>query len=216
MQNYYLPIGYHSNLFPASHDDWKIDPATIWQPDVYIAAYWHAVQTDNSIVDLGCGFAQKLSAMPAIETIGFDRPECISACREAFPEGDWRTADLSLKRYSESMYEAVKGKIVICSDVIEHLTQPEHLLNFLFETRNDWAGLFLSTPDRGLVREAGTLGPPENTSHVREWTIKEFCEMLDGYELCPTIFRHGRDNIRDEIDTSIITYTRGNEEFLEQ
>ena len=38
----------------------------------------------------------------------------------------------------------------------------------------DFGILFLSTPERNLVRGWYDYGPPENVCHIREWNAKEF------------------------------------------
>ena len=62
----------------------------------------------------------------------------------------------------------------ICSDVIEHIREPNGLLSFLKKLK---CKLFvISTPKREhMVRN----GPPNNIHHVREWTFHEFQIYLE-------------------------------------
>ena len=67
--------------------------------------------------------------------------------------------------------EALSGDIVNCSDVIEHVLDPDELLNNIKKIKNV-KYIFISTPDRNLIYSE-RFGPPYNTSHIREWTFEE-------------------------------------------
>jgi 2-polyprenyl-3-methyl-5-hydroxy-6-metoxy-1,4-benzoquinol methylase len=64
---------------------------------------------------------------------------------------------------------------VICSDVIEHVSDPDELMRFLLALSKKW--LVISTPDgrRSCSRFSPyELGPPQSEHHAREWSFKEF------------------------------------------
>lgn len=70
--------------------------------------------------------------------------------------------------------------MIICSDVIEHLVDPDILLSFL--EKSNFKFLILSTPERDSVqmKQRGLLwdGPPVNEAHVREWNFEEFEQYI--------------------------------------
>ena len=69
---------------------------------------------------------------------------------------------------------------MICSDVVEHLIEPDDLIEFIKKINFDC--LVLSTPDRDIIQQLQMSfgwnvelnGPPHNKHHVREWTSNEF------------------------------------------
>ncbi len=209
VQDYFLPDGYVSNTSPDPHMDWEVQDGLTWQPDIYIQAAWTAARTGGHVVDLGCGTGRKLANMGALRTIGFDVPETIQSNRERLPDREWREIDLEAKRPAPNFLATVRGSIVVCSDVIEHMIRPERLLSLLRLTRHEWRYAFMSTPDRALVREPGSLGPPANPAHVREWTSAEFTKLLNSFGLAPEAVTLGRDNTRDGIESSITVLLKG-------
>jgi len=63
----------------------------------------------------------------------------------------------------------------VCSDVIEHVPDPDALMRFLVSATGRW--LALSTPDRELAYSKSSpyqLGPPSSDHHMREWSMNEF------------------------------------------
>ena len=69
--------------------------------------------------------------------------------------------------------------VIVCSDVIEHLVDPDELLDYIKAISYKY--LILSTPDRDLVykpSDEGCNGPPANEAHVREWNYQEFDEYI--------------------------------------
>ena len=67
-----------------------------------------------------------------------------------------------------------KFDAIICSDVIEHLVDPDKLFPYIEKFSNTKTFIILSTPDRSVYRGKDHFGPPHNESHVREWNRKEF------------------------------------------
>ena len=87
--------------------------------------------------------------------------------RETYPGELW-VSDAEL----ESTFD-----LVICADVIEHVKDPERLLDRLEELCGRC--LILSTPARDLVPYVkNRLGPPLNPYHYREWSRFEFAEFV--------------------------------------
>ncbi len=66
--------------------------------------------------------------------------------------------------------------MVVCADVIEHLPNPDDLLDFISDI--NFKILVISTPERDAVAGRNDFGPPENTAHYREWNAVEFKNYL--------------------------------------
>ena len=82
--------------------------------------------------------------------------------------------------------EQLRGAVVICADVVEHLLHPDRLLENLREILASVEALVISTPDRDLTSGPQHAGPPADDSRVREWSIQEFAELLEAWG-----FEHG-------------------------
>ena len=73
----------------------------------------------------------------------------------------------------------LRRAVVVCSDVIEHLVDPEPLIENLRSWLDYAPIVILTTPERDLVRGPNDLGPPINPSHVREWSLAELEPWLN-------------------------------------
>ncbi len=141
-----------------------------WQREVYENA--HALMLEKqlrTVHDVGCGSGYKLVHMLGeFETTGIDLPDTIAHVRQKYPDRSW---------IGES-FENVRlppADLVICSDVIEHVQDPDGLMNFIISLSREW--VVLSTPARELLyddRQRRRFGPPSNPAHVREWSMIEF------------------------------------------
>ena len=93
--------------------------------------------------------------------------------------------------------------LVICSDVIEHLTHPQLLAANLAALG---CPVVLSTPDRER-----THGPsnwtPTNPAHAQEWTLAELVAFLGDYGIVPDDAGHTPSYVGDEkLMTSLVTF----------
>lgn len=159
---YQLPLGYKINANPVPHDDRAMQDE--WQREVYeYAAKTHA---GEFTLDLGCGSAWKLLEYARSDTlIGVEVEPMLSWLKQQYPYRAWRHFDDG----------PTWAYTLICADVIEHVQDPDAILAFIEGCKPN--RVFISTPDRDLV---GTpLGPPENPSHVREWSFSEFRAYLE-------------------------------------
>ncbi len=143
-----------------------------YQNEVYLAAFQLAEMIGaQSIGDVGCGSGFKLlKYFKERKTVGFEIEPTLSFLKERYPDREWMLSDFG------QMVEE-KLDVVICSDVIEHLTDPDQLLNWMGQL--DFNYLVLSTPDRDQLiyiqqDEQCLVGPPLNPAHVREWSFAEF------------------------------------------
>jgi len=178
--------GYRENPGPVYFlDDVTTERGVVFQPDVYTIAELFAAQRDQLhetvIVDVGCGWAEKLAAMherhPEWRYVAFDYGANIDHCRARWGDNwcDWRTLDFE----HATREDFPRADVVICSDVIEHLVDPLALVASFAGSELLADALFvISTPAREL-QEFGRHGPPQNLCHVREWTGAELQVWLE-------------------------------------
>ena len=63
----------------------------------------------------------------------------------------------------------------MCINVIEHLLNPDSLMNYLKKYTNEY--IIVSTPER----KPESKGPPPNIHHIREWERHEFEEYISKF-----------------------------------
>ena len=141
-----------------------------YQKEVYLrAADIAGKEVVRSVYDVGCGSGYKLvNYLGQYDTLGFDVPETVEFLRRTHPDRKWTHVPFSDRAHPAA-------DLVICSDVIEHVVNPNELMDFLVSLSRKW--LVLSTPDRGREYSALSpfqLGPPHTDHHVREWAFEEF------------------------------------------
>lgn len=167
-----LPSNYVANLTPKHFDDRHFEDE--WQKEVYErAAALFQEGSFDSVCDIGCGSGFKfVKYFGGAHTIGYEVEPCLSHLRACWPERDWRdAADLNAG--------ALAVDLIVCSDVIEHLLKPDHLLDTL--SRSNAKLVVISTPELRLLTQAGLSplsGPPANPHHVNEWTARRFAAFV--------------------------------------
>lgn len=135
-----------------------------WQIPVYDIAK-SVTGDEDYVIDIGCGTGEKLVSRFK-NTVGLDLPETVSKLSTKYKDREWGISDFYSTRYSDRHFGTV-----ICSDMIEHILDPDELLNFIGSLNFD--RLVISTPDRDTLQK-GKSGPPNNPHHVREWSLNEF------------------------------------------
>ena len=195
---YYLPKSYKARLDNKHFND--IGAKDGYQKEVYIAAMLLARRlvpsNDNGsnnaghgkhqqhnrrglVLDIGAGSGYKLVKFlsPEFETIGFETEPAISFLRKQYPNEKWVESGKPEESLPESWNSnSRKPDVCICSDVIEHIRDPNDLVQFLLSLQ--CKAYVISTPKReALAPFLG--GPPSNTHHVREWTLHEFKMFLE-------------------------------------
>lgn len=162
---YYIREDYRPRLDNEAFDD---TPNTdLWQNDVYQLAHELATAYGfRTVLDIGCGSGFKLMKyFRDFTTCGVEVEPTLSWLKEQYPDRLWMTlGEVSLA------YD-----MVICSDVIEHVADPDALLESIKRARPK--RIVISTPDR-LMLKCDQMGPPNNLSHVREWSFTEFSLYL--------------------------------------
>lgn len=160
-------------------DAHRIEEAQYYQFSVYQrAAAIMRREGLQSLVDVGCGVGMKLAwihqELPRVRLIGIDQPHAVEFCRVRHPFGEWYADNFEVQ---SSHLEGIKGDLVLCADVIEHVLDPDRVLQYLRDRLKPSGLILISTPERDLVRGPDCLHSP-NPAHIREWNAKEFGEYL--------------------------------------
>lgn len=164
--------GYQHRSKPGYFDDTAHKDE--WQKEVYVFAA-EVMRTEGlrTVYDVGCGSGFKLvKYLGEYETTGFDVPDTVSFLRESYPDRRWRSVPFGDRTVPPA-------DLVVCSDVIEHVPDPDELIGFLEAVARRW--IILSTPERTLMYPPGSryhFGPPSNPTHLREWNIRELAEYV--------------------------------------
>jgi 2-polyprenyl-3-methyl-5-hydroxy-6-metoxy-1,4-benzoquinol methylase len=150
-----------------------------FQDEVYYAANsLFREKGYETLLDIGCGSAYKLlKYFNDKKFVGLDLEPNLSYIREKYPLCDFRESDF--KNPPKEKFD-----VILCSDVIEHLLDPDELLNFI--SNIEFKHLVLSTPERGVIQKLQrsfgwdvlTNGPPHNKMHIREWSFGELKSYL--------------------------------------
>jgi len=127
------------------------------------------------VIDFGCGSGFKLiTYLGCYNTIGYEVESNILSLNNKYPSRNWKKSD-----FSECL---VQSDVIICSDVIEHMINPDDLMNYFCKQKFEY--LILSTPERDLVyakTDPENYGPPRNKAHQREWNKQEFYRYVSKY-----------------------------------
>lgn len=147
-----------------------------YQNDVYIFAQKIAEKYSlYKISDVGCGSGYKLiKYFDTYNTIGYDLKPTISLLKNKYPDKKWTISDF------DQIPE--ETDLVICADVIEHVLNPNELIEFIIKMNPKH--IIISTPDRNLLHDKlgrSHTGPPHNKHHVREWSFEEFNKYIGYY-----------------------------------
>jgi len=144
------------------------------QNEVYAYARQLFVENNytNHVVDFGCGSAYKLlKYFKEKYTIGIEVKPTYKYLINKYPNRMWCESP----RLPNTNIHPVD--MVICSDVIEHVVNPDGLLESIYALKPKT--IVLSTPDRDMLFNHN--GPPKNVAHVREWSYKEFRQYISQY-----------------------------------
>lgn len=147
-----------------------------YQNDVYLFAKKIKDRDKvKNVADVGCGSAYKLKKyFSDVNHVGYELDFTVKQLEAKYPKDKWIVSDFNS--------EPEKAEMVICADVIEHVTNPDELLDFI--SKMNPKHIIISTPDRNLLvnkLKRSAVGPPANKYHVREWTKQEFAKYIGSY-----------------------------------
>jgi SAM-dependent methyltransferase len=186
MKHYFIKNGYIINQVPITSEEFS--EVNYWNKDRISASkyYQYSVYKDaiklanecgaKTLCDVGCGTGEKLKNIhksdSSLKIIGVDQSHVINYCLKNHNFGEWLVDDFAKPSSNFS------SDITICSDVIEHLVDPDILLGYLKRITVPGGLILISTPDRDRVRGRNCLNSP-NKQHIREWNFSEFaCYLL--------------------------------------
>jgi glycosyltransferase involved in cell wall biosynthesis/SAM-dependent methyltransferase len=185
-KTYFIKKEYQCNLDTKGNanpyfDD--VDSSSSFQADVYrFAADVIRKYRLKSVLDIGCGFGIKLSQYiyPLCNDItGIDVEHAIEFCKRKHNFGKWFIDDIE----KPSLHLDRQFDLIIAADVIEHLANPDALLEYIKSYCHSNTFIILSTPERDVIRGKDSSGPPLNETHVREWNMSEFHKYICSYGL---------------------------------
>jgi len=173
---YFIKDNYVENLSPDYYQD--IPAGIEYQHYVYqLAAYLAAKGNKKYIIDLGSGNGEKLiKYFSEFDIITVDFGSNSSFVSNKFQHISFNFND----GLPDIDIEILANSVVIASDVIEHIIEPQNFIDGLQKWSKIVPYLIISTPERNIVRGFSDYGPPSNLAHVREWSIQEFHELLRG------------------------------------
>lgn len=193
-----LPLTYRTQPAAVTHDDarapgdsywapWRLADNRRYQRHVYAwAAELMRERGLRSVIDIGCGPGVKLRDLIAPECAditGVDQRSALAAARRHVPQAmlvecDLERPDLRLGRAYD---------LVICADVIEHMSDPDPLMELVRACAGREGLVLISTPERDRERGRACMGS-DKPEHVREWSMPEFAWYLGSRGL--TILAH--------------------------
>jgi 2-polyprenyl-3-methyl-5-hydroxy-6-metoxy-1,4-benzoquinol methylase len=135
-----------------------------------------------SVLDFGCGGGYKLMKyfgdVDAPYIIGMDTATTVEWLKREYPNRVWINSALYARHRWDMVRSAPMGiDLLIASDVIEHLPDPDLFLDFVQHIRP--RKFIFSTPNRERLQEMFMTGPPRNHAHYREWTFREFGDYIE-------------------------------------
>lgn len=209
-KNFFIKSGYISRVLPQYFLDNSNE--IIHQPYIYsLAAYLGQLFGCTHIIDIGCGKGEKLTELyPRFQIIGIDYGENLLQCRRQYKFGSWTEWNFDKSEILKISKDILNNSIIVCADVIEHMKNPNHLLENLRNYLCHAQICILSTPERDLVRGINSFGPPENLSHVREWNLSEFKNILLDKKLNLKFIGLTINNNRDYEKKTIVTIIEKN------
>jgi len=187
---------------PRGATDISDDPATMVQEQIARIEHFltNTDVTGRSVLDWGCGtgfnceyFRQKYGAS---RTLGVDisRPT-VEYARSIYPECEFEVGDIcdtSLDFGSE------QWDYVICCEVIEHVYDVNALLDGILRHLRPGGTAFISTPNKSVF-SLGYEPSPVNQTHIKEYTLDEFSNILLGkFSSCELSGQRFRKNEMEE------------------
>jgi hypothetical protein len=157
--------GYFHAGFTVDFDD--TSNTDEWQKEVYLlAASLLKEKGVHSVVDVGCGSGYKLvNYFNGFQTKGIEIKPIYEWLKTKYPDHEWL-------QFEVTDPSKITADLVICSDVIEHIKNPDMLMDFIAAIPAKI--IVISTPERDAVAGTSDYGPPANPSHFREWNAAEF------------------------------------------
>ena len=163
---------------PAYWTPERIRLSARYQYDVYrIAAELMRSPAVSSVLDVGSGPPAKLASLLPAKSLTVhlvDQAETAPLAARMLPTATFTAADLETVAADLGR----RFDLVIFSDVVEHLRDPDPCLEFIRRHLSAEGRLLVSTPERDILRGRDCRTCP-HPDHVREWNGEEFARFLE-------------------------------------
>lgn len=175
-----------------------------------------------SVLDLGCGFAGS-GLIPFLQEgatyVGVDvNQDTINHLRSHYPEHVFYCLDLDRDPLPGPV-TGISFSSIVLSAVIEHLENPDFILDQCQSLMNDTTRLIITTPTAAgdLVSRAfeGILVKPKGVSvhsHIRHYSREELVSLGEAHSLACTYYRrlgwHGQNQLAIYTRTSALALPR--------
>ena len=139
--------------------------------------YWYAKELIRkyhlkSVLDIGCGAGIKLVEIIGLvcdDFTGIDQAGIIEYCKKHHSKGVFLVDDIE----NPELDLGRKFDLLISSDVIEHLVNPDALIFYIKKHSHSNTSIIFSTPERDSLH-GKEANKPRNPQHIREWNKHEF------------------------------------------
>jgi SAM-dependent methyltransferase len=182
MNNYCIKEGYKSRKSSLTLDEKRETPfwdkrrlisngAYQYHVYKYAKAIIERFDLNNYVVDVGCGSAVKLNKVIGRKTdrfIGIDQESVVRFCKKTYKKGEYLSDNFEKPQLTINK----TIDLVICSDVIEHVYDPDILIDYIKHLSLPDTYIVISTPERDLLRGEECM-ESKKPEHVREWNKKE-------------------------------------------
>ena len=184
MKDFKIKTGFKENpplTFSENPGDYwipeRIKNSHFFQFHVYELAKKIALKTGaKDILDIGSGPGTKLKKffdLKQFQITLFDQPGMEKVVAKTIGDVEFFGVNLENRDFSnQKQYD-----LIICADVIEHLEDPDSLLEIIKKHLKQSGTCIVSTPDRDMCRGLKNMQSP-NKAHVREWNKPELIEYL--------------------------------------
>lgn len=156
----------------------RIEMSAYYQASVYRRAADFAREDGiRDLLDIGCGPGVKLMGIldPLVgNAVGIDDRHAVEVCSRLHPNGTFYADDFD----SPKLDLGRAFDLIICADVIEHVIDPDMLLDYIRRHATEATQIFISTPERNRLRGQHCVQSPKS-EHIREWNKEEFRGYLE-------------------------------------
>jgi len=156
------------------------------------------------VLDAGCGVGvgSIILYRKAGFVTGFDKSKSnIEFAKKIFPIESVEFIQKDIAYFDPNTFY-VKFEMIVCVEVIEHIKYYNQALLNLQNRLNKGGVLYISSPNRNnseLGKET-----PNNISHVREWTLEEFEEILKVFFNKVELFNYDFSELKTNKETPIL------------
>ncbi len=144
------------------------------------------VPASHTVIDVGCGDGALIQfcAQQGAEVVFIDRDEARLARTNTRIEASPARAKLGIRSDCAPIPVADNsGDLVICTEVLEHVPDPEAFLSELVRVAKSGGQLLVTVPDSRSEQFVGATAPSayfEEPNHIRIFSSEQFRELLLG------------------------------------